>query len=178
MQLHRWNKASFGNIRRLTKELNDKVCQLQSQDITSKDKADIEGLRDVIESLATKEEIMWKQRAKALWLEAGDHNTSFFHAKATERRHRNEIKRIKRIKDELGNEVKHKEGIQRVVLNYFRSIFASTNPTPEAVDEVLSCVEHRVTHAMNESLTHQFTLEEVLITCAETDASTQITRIR
>ncbi|KAL0355466.1 UNVERIFIED_CONTAM: hypothetical protein Sradi_3993500 [Sesamum radiatum] len=142
LQLLRWNKASFGNIRRMTKELNDKVCQLQNKDITSKDKADIEGLRDAIDSLARKEEIMWKQRAKALWLKAGDRNTSFFHAEATERRHQNEIKRIN---DELGNEVNHKEGIQMVVLNYFRSIFASTNPTPEAVDEVLRCVEHRVT---------------------------------
>ncbi|KAL0355426.1 UNVERIFIED_CONTAM: LINE-1 retrotransposable element O protein [Sesamum radiatum] len=159
LQLLRWNKASFGNIRRMTKELNDKVCQLQNKDITSKDKADIEGLRDAIESLARKEEIMWKQRAKALWLAAGDRNTSFFHAKATERRHQNEIKRIN---DELGNEVTHKEGIQMVVLSYFRSIFASTNPTPEAVDEVLRCVEHRVTHAMNESLTQHFTSEEVL----------------
>ncbi|KAL0283654.1 UNVERIFIED_CONTAM: hypothetical protein Sradi_7222300 [Sesamum radiatum] len=77
LQLLRWNKASFGNIRRMTKELNDKVCQLQNKDITSKDKADIEGLRDAIDSLARKEEIMWKQRAKALWLKAGDRNTSF-----------------------------------------------------------------------------------------------------
>ncbi|KAL0319628.1 UNVERIFIED_CONTAM: hypothetical protein Sradi_5224300 [Sesamum radiatum] len=159
LQLLWWNKARFGNIRRMTKELNDKVCQLQNKDITSKDKADIEGLRDAIQTLARKEEIMWKQRAKALWLEAGDRNTSFFHAKATEWRHQNEIKRIN---DELGNEVNHKEGIQMVVLNYFWSIFASTNPTPKSVDEVLRCVEHRVTHAMNESLTQHFTSEEVL----------------
>ncbi|KAL0407809.1 UNVERIFIED_CONTAM: hypothetical protein Sradi_1715300 [Sesamum radiatum] len=76
----------------------------RNKDITSKDKADIEGLRDAIESLARKEEIMWKQRAKALWLAAGDRNTGFFHAKATERRHQNEIKRIN---DELGQEDKH-----------------------------------------------------------------------
>ncbi|KAL0283653.1 UNVERIFIED_CONTAM: LINE-1 retrotransposable element O protein [Sesamum radiatum] len=48
-----------------------------------------------------------------------------------------------------------------VVLNYFRSIFASTNPTPEAVDEVSKVRGTPSHHAMNESLTQHFTSEEV-----------------
>ncbi|KAL0451724.1 UNVERIFIED_CONTAM: hypothetical protein Slati_1150500 [Sesamum latifolium] len=75
---------------------------------------------------------------------------------------RRQRKEIKKIKDENGIEVRHKEGIQRVVLDYFRSIFSSTNPTSEAVEEVLDCVEHRVTPAMNNSLSQPFTSEEVL----------------
>ncbi|KAL0433422.1 UNVERIFIED_CONTAM: hypothetical protein Slati_2676500 [Sesamum latifolium] len=110
-------------------------------------------------SFAGKEEILWKQRGKTLWLEAGDRNTSFFHVKAIERRQRKEIKRIN---DENGTEVRHKKGIQKIVLDYFRSIFSSTNPTPEAVKEVLECVEHHVTPAMNDSLTQSFTSEEFL----------------
>ncbi|KAL0427401.1 UNVERIFIED_CONTAM: hypothetical protein Slati_2914900 [Sesamum latifolium] len=88
----------------------------------------------------------------------GDGNTSFFHARATERR---QWKEIKKINDANGVEVRHKKGIQKVVLDYFRSIFSSTNPTPEAVEEVLECVEQRVTPAMNDPLTQPFTSEEV-----------------
>ncbi|KAL0288976.1 UNVERIFIED_CONTAM: hypothetical protein Sangu_2635600 [Sesamum angustifolium] len=52
-----------------------------------------------LEELSTKDEILWKQRAKALWLNKGDKNTTFFHAKANERKLRKEVKALR---DETG----------------------------------------------------------------------------
>ncbi|KAL0456055.1 UNVERIFIED_CONTAM: hypothetical protein Slati_0944700 [Sesamum latifolium] len=106
----------------------------------------------------SKEQILWKQRAKALWLAAGDHNTGFFHAKANTRQVRKEIKNIR---DENGETVNDKEGIQGVVLRYFRSIFTSTTPPTDIMEEVLTSLECCVTPAMNEALLQPFTSEEI-----------------
>ncbi|KAL0433394.1 UNVERIFIED_CONTAM: hypothetical protein Slati_2673700 [Sesamum latifolium] len=89
----------------------------------------------------------------------GDCNTRFFHAKANERRTRKEIKKLK---DENGVEVCDKMRIQNIVAQYFRSMFASTLPTPEAMEDALAGLEGRVTHAMNEILLQPFTSEEII----------------
>ncbi|KAL0431917.1 UNVERIFIED_CONTAM: hypothetical protein Sradi_0817700 [Sesamum radiatum] len=67
------------------------------------------------------------------------------------------------LKDELEKWVVSKEGIQQIILNYFRSMFESTHPTKEAMEEVVSCIKPRVTTAMNEALAQPFTSEEVTI---------------
>ncbi|KAL0405567.1 UNVERIFIED_CONTAM: hypothetical protein Slati_3870600 [Sesamum latifolium] len=128
--------------------------------ITSERKAEIGVLKDELEKWVGKEEILWKQRAKAHWLVAGDRNTTFFHSKANERRIQKEIKKLT---DETGQEVVSKEGIQHVILNYFRSMFESTHPTEEAMEAVVNCIKPRVTTAMNEVLAQPFTSEEITI---------------
>ena len=45
------------------------------------------------------DEIIWRQRSKALWFKEGDKNTRFFHNKATQRKKRN---LIKGVKDDVG----------------------------------------------------------------------------
>ncbi|KAL0381247.1 UNVERIFIED_CONTAM: hypothetical protein Sangu_0189000 [Sesamum angustifolium] len=70
-------------------------------------------LKNEVEDMASKEETMWKQRAKALWLAEGDRSTSFFHARANERRLQKEIWKIK---DVQGLEVKYVGGEGHVSL--------------------------------------------------------------
>ncbi|KAL0462205.1 UNVERIFIED_CONTAM: hypothetical protein Slati_0108100 [Sesamum latifolium] len=94
-------------------------------------------------------------------LQKGDISTE---AKARiEANERHVRKEIRKIQDENGTKVNDKEGIQKVILQYFRSIFASTNPTTEAMEEVLECLECHVTPAMNETFLHPFTSEEIAI---------------
>ncbi|KAL0300143.1 UNVERIFIED_CONTAM: hypothetical protein Scaly_3058200 [Sesamum calycinum] len=65
-RLQQRNRENFGNIRRKCKELNEKLCMLQQNDVSAKTKKEIERLKDAIEEMVGKEEILWNQRAKAL----------------------------------------------------------------------------------------------------------------
>lgn len=76
-----------------------------------------------INKLLAKEQVMWKQRYRMQWLQASDQNTTFFHNKASSRRHRN---RIERIQNEEGVCLEEDE-TKRVITNYFRDIFTSSN---------------------------------------------------
>ncbi|XP_041001144.1 uncharacterized protein LOC121246895 [Juglans microcarpa x Juglans regia] len=58
-----------------------------------------------------------------------------------------------------------KEGIEEVFYDYFNSIFCSTQPTSEAIEECLKELEPRVTKVMNTELHKEFTklkVEEAL----------------
>lgn len=48
--------------------------------------------------------------------------------------------------------VVEQKGIERVFHNHFQSIFSTSNPTTEAIEECLRDVEPRVTSSMNEEL--------------------------
>ncbi|KAK4384558.1 hypothetical protein Sango_3048500 [Sesamum angolense] len=72
VQLSEWNKDNFGNIKHKTKELNEKLTRLQQGRITPEVRAKTKILRESLEKSGAKEEILWKHRAKALWLKEGD----------------------------------------------------------------------------------------------------------
>ncbi|KAL0451735.1 UNVERIFIED_CONTAM: putative mitochondrial protein [Sesamum latifolium] len=110
------------------------------------------------EELAGKEELLWRQRAKAYWLTEGDRNTGFFHAKASEQK---VSKKIFKIRNKNGSIVEGDAGIRRVILEYFKSIFSSSNPSADTMEEVVSSLENRVSEAMNEDLLRRYTSEEI-----------------
>ena len=58
-----------------------------------------------------REEIMWNQRSRALWIKYGDRNTKFFHATANNRQRKN---RIEGISDSEGG-----EEVKDVIFKYF-----------------------------------------------------------
>ena len=60
----------------------------------------INTLRQEINDLLDSEEIIWQQRSKVQWMGLGDHNTKYFHSKASERKKKNTINKIM---DENGN---------------------------------------------------------------------------
>ena len=45
----------------------------------------VRGLKMEINELLVKENTMWRQRSKALWLAEGDMNSKYFHSRTTQR---------------------------------------------------------------------------------------------
>ena len=98
----------------------------------------------------------WKQRAHVKWLEKGDKNTSFFHASCSERRKNNFIGKLRR---EDGSWVEGEEEKKCFISNYFVQLFRSQGS--HDTERLLSKVNMKVTEAMNEMLSMDYTVEEV-----------------
>ena len=61
-------------------------------------------LKKDISTLLVKEEQMWKQRSRSLWLQEGDNNTRYFHSRASHRFKRNQIDSLEDANGELCND--------------------------------------------------------------------------
>lgn len=111
--------------------------------------------RDEFLKLLEKQEIYWKQRCKQFWLREGDQNTKFFHKFASGRRRQNQISRLK---DSNGDWQEDKDGIQKIITDYFSELFQSTVADGRLTDR--ESVK-QVTSEQNQSLIMPVTDEEV-----------------
>ncbi|CAI8583487.1 unnamed protein product [Vicia faba] len=78
------------------------------------------------QNLLKVEEIIWRQRNRALWLQECDKNTKFFHGKADQRRR---VNRISKLKDDDGRWWRGIMHCERILTKYFKDIFSSSNPS-------------------------------------------------
>ncbi|KAL0001322.1 hypothetical protein SO802_015103 [Lithocarpus litseifolius] len=95
MKLSRWSKECFGNIKHELEKKKKLLSQAERRAVQGGGTDLLLQLRKEIKSLMDKEERMWRQRSRALYLKEGDRNTRFFHYRATQRKHRNSISGIK-----------------------------------------------------------------------------------
>ncbi|KAL0458764.1 UNVERIFIED_CONTAM: hypothetical protein Slati_0503600 [Sesamum latifolium] len=79
----------------------------------------------------------------------GDRNTPFFHARASARKRKNSIIRLR---TPSGSWCHSRKGIQQIISTYFHELFRSTNPSEESIAEVLRGMNARVSKDMNEAL--------------------------
>ena len=63
---------------------------------------------------------MWPQRSTALWLREGDTNTKYFRRKASWRRKK---KTINKLKDDSGEWVENKDKLQELTTNFFKELY-------------------------------------------------------
>jgi hypothetical protein len=80
--LQKWRKSNFTSV---PKEIERKRAKLENlRNLTEEVSiAARVGLEKEMDELLYREEIMWMQRSRVAWLCEGDHNTKYFHRRAS-----------------------------------------------------------------------------------------------
>ena len=104
-------------------------------------------LKREINDLLSKEEKMWKQRSRALWLHEGDRNTRYFHNRATHGYWRN---RIEALENPMGEKCVDENGIANILVDFYQNLFTSASPS--RIEEALEATPRLVTKEMNQIL--------------------------
>ena len=115
-------------------------------------------LNKEISKLLVREEQMWKQQSRSLWLQEGDNNTRYFHSQAS---HGFRMNRIDNLDDANRDLCSDEDGISNILINYYQQLFTSSNPSMiEAIVEQIPC---SINDEMNEELLADFIREEVVV---------------
>lgn len=93
---------------------------------------------------------------RILWLRDDDHNTNFFHSKASQRCRRNYITKLH---DAVGNWCVGQEHVNDTIINFYQTLFTSGDLS--GLTEVIKVIPHVITPDMNEKLDMEFTIEKV-----------------
>ena len=152
-------QSGFGNVTRSLREKKELLRLVEEEAIRGGSFPHVQRLKKEISKLLVKEEQMWKQRSRALWLQEGDNNTKYFHSRASHRFRRNQIDVIK---DSSGELCTDEEGISHILVSYYQYLFTTSNLSK--MEEVMVGVPCSVTEEMNNVLLGEYSKDEVVTT--------------
>lgn len=97
--LRSWNRSTIGNIfiqkNNILNQIEHLDLEEEQRNLEATEMQERSSLKEKLELLLTQEELIWKQRARVIWLNNGDRNTKFFHTWASNRRRKNLITEIR-----------------------------------------------------------------------------------
>ena len=134
--LRRLNKLHFSGISIRVKQKAEEVADLRSRILTSPsvELAREENIASANWSLLlSAEERFFMQKSRIQWLDLGDKNTSYFHKMVLQRNSQNYI-HFFRAED--GSKITDSLDLKSHAVDYFKSIFGSTNMPSSPVDLV------------------------------------------
>jgi len=114
-----WSKANSPNFLREANKLRNELAAIRSSNDHTTD-ASITNIQNKLSCVLLQEDIYWKQRSKIFWLIYGDKNNKFFHASASVRRKRNNIKKLR---NSHGMYVEDQAGLCSVAQDYFCNLY-------------------------------------------------------
>ncbi|KAL9686140.1 hypothetical protein QQ045_023595 [Rhodiola kirilowii] len=92
--LDKWRKNEFGEAQRHIKQLKEDLEVVRSKVRDEETVAREANIVADINEWRLREEIYWRQRARTEWLQEGDKNTKYFHARASKRKKTNTISKL------------------------------------------------------------------------------------
>jgi hypothetical protein len=101
----------------------DQLNRVQGLDPSESNAVAEVSIQNELDEWLLREEIIWKQRSRELWLKEGDRNSRFFHLSTLIRRRRNSIKAIK---NDQGSWLRDWEDISKHVCANFQDLFSET----------------------------------------------------
>uniref|UniRef100_A0A803Q1V1 Reverse transcriptase n=1 Tax=Cannabis sativa TaxID=3483 RepID=A0A803Q1V1_CANSA len=145
-------KKDISKLQKTVAQLNNIVDRTQAS-VTQLQQSEA-----ILDELLAHEEEYWHQRSRVDWLQCGDQNTKFFHAKASSRKANNSIKSQK---NELSLTVTGKEDLTQVICSYYDQLFASESVHSDSLQFVLNAIPPTINMTMNQSLVAPFSSAEV-----------------
>lgn len=138
-----WNVNTFGHIKQKKNELIRRINGIQKacQGAENAYLQDLElKLRAELAEILDQEEILWFQKSRTKWLNDGDRNTAYYHAKTAVRRRKN---RVSTLKNEEGEWVEGIAEVGGLVNRYFQELLRKSKLlgsglTPAIIGHLLS----------------------------------------
>ncbi|CAJ2652835.1 unnamed protein product [Trifolium pratense] len=146
----------IGNVRKEIKSIEDELKDFNAWAATPDEILRYKNNERRHGELLHTEEVIWRQRSRAVWLKEGDKNTKFFHGKASQRK---KVNQIKKLKDSHGGWWYGEDNVERLLIDHFAEIFSTSDPNN--VDSTCEVVRGKLTPAHKEEVSRLFTAEEV-----------------
>ncbi|CAL1383060.1 unnamed protein product [Linum trigynum] len=155
-RLEGWSRQAYPNFRKQREKIKRALRTIERAPKTTERLEQRKQLEAEMDELEANEEEYWRQRSRVDWLKHVDKNTSFFHKKATTRRRRN---MIRRIKSSAGQWYFGTEAVSGCIVDYFCSLFkASPSPSPTPV---MDSIDKRMDDQDNSNLLRPVAREEI-----------------
>ena len=77
--LKKWNKEEFGFYQTRINDLMKLIKEIQSREVSSTNARLEANLQGELNEWLTRNDTLWKQKSREIWLRNGDRNTKFFH---------------------------------------------------------------------------------------------------
>ncbi|XP_016195052.1 uncharacterized protein LOC107636029 [Arachis ipaensis] len=122
-----WNKEVFGHIGRQKRSLMRRIGGIQKASSYGRNPflEELErNLTNELEEILDREEIMWMQKSRDIWVVEGDRNTKYYHTKTIIRRRRN---RILKLMNSQGDWIEDQEELRQHVVEFFKCLYRHDN---------------------------------------------------
>ncbi|CAM8933405.1 unnamed protein product [Rhodiola kirilowii] len=158
-QLMKWNNEVFGVVQKRIKAIKKEIEQVKTKFRTEKVIEEEAQLYGELDEWLAREELLWRQRSRIEWLKEGDSNTKFFHARASQRKRKNTVRKIKGAD---GSWITGDTDICDEASRYFLEILSSCRGRNQpSFSTDLEYINHSVSSDKAEFLASPFTAVEV-----------------
>jgi hypothetical protein len=144
--LYSWKSEFFGSVPKLIEQKRKKLEELA----LLTDEGSIETRNNIakeMDELLYREEIMWLQRSRIAWLREGDRNTKYFHRRASRRKKKNRICKLKRSNGTWTSDTNEMEEITR---DCFQGLYTRDDNVDHRIisDLMQQCVDDEMNHKL------------------------------
>lgn len=152
--LSRWRSKTNTNSRKLIEELKRKIQK--AYEASTIDYVQLQTLKAQLHLQYRMEEEYWRTKSRVLWLQAGDKNTKYFHAKTRQRRSYNIILHIQ---DDTGKHYSNVKDIHSHITSYFKNLYKRKRTNVDS--QIMDGIPTTVTEDINKNLTGPVTEKEI-----------------